>query len=340
MLDKPTSRNPEGVDELCRLWRFDHDERARDKLVRMYIPAIKHAAYRWGNHWKVNRDDAIQEASVGFIRALNSYDPLLASLASYAGLWMKARIGYARRAEFAMTLPADCLNDIGKVARAGHELRQRLGRRATVSEIAAEARLPVRRAENALAARAMNNLMVSVDTPILGDGSLTLGDTIAADDAGRPDTLAEEASEAAAVRAAIDAALATFVPRHQEAMRLRLIEGLHLGEVGERMGIGKERVRQIEAKALPRLREMLVGHPAVAAVLGRQPTPKEVDDETSKLLSVGEVEARTGLDRKVIAEKIGAGAFPRSVAKDNRGNRLWREAAVERWHRVTERPYA
>jgi predicted DNA-binding transcriptional regulator AlpA len=84
-------------------------------------------------------------------------------------------------------------------------------------------------------------------------------------------------------------------------------------------------------KALPQLREALFDHPAVVALLGREPAPAKVDDDTGNLLDVVEVEGRTGLDRMTITEMIGRGAFPRAVAKDNRGNRLRRESAVERW---------
>ena len=67
--------------------------------------------------------------------------------------------------------------------------------------------------------------------------------------------------------------------------------------------------------------------------MGAQPINRgaTADDESGALLSVAEVEGRTGIDRKAITEMIGRGAFPRSVAKDNRGNRLWRESTVERW---------
>ena len=117
MLHVPVSRNPAGVDELVRRYQIDRDERARDKLLRQYVPIIKSAANRWANHWGVNRDDAIQEASLGFLRALETYDPLVASLEGYARLWMRSKIGYARRAELTVAVPAHAFNDAGTVGR-------------------------------------------------------------------------------------------------------------------------------------------------------------------------------------------------------------------------------
>jgi predicted DNA-binding transcriptional regulator AlpA/predicted DNA-binding protein (UPF0251 family) len=177
----------------------------------------------------------------------------------------------------------------------------------------------------------MWSTVISLDTPLLGEGSLTLGETIRGNDDERPDVAVEAASDAEAARAAFEAVLATLVPRHQEALRLRLVDGLTLEEVGDRMGVTRERVRQIELKTLPRLREALFDHPAVLALLGRDAPPQEVDDDDGPLLDAKEVEERTGVNRKSLMEMIGRGAFPRSVAKDNRGARLWRESAVERW---------
>ncbi|MEO9228883.1 MAG: sigma factor-like helix-turn-helix DNA-binding protein [Devosia sp.] len=161
---------------------------------------------------------------------------------------------------------------------------------------------------------------------------MTLEGILPDDESRRPDVIVMERITAGKARAAIDAVVAGFVPRHREMFRLHHIEGRPMEECATLLGVGRARIQQIDAKIVGRLRATLHDHPAVMAMLRREPAPSEdKDDESVALLSIAEVEARTGLERKAITDMIGRGAFPRSVTKDNRGNRLWRESAVERW---------
>ncbi len=332
MLEKPSPRDPALINDLVTKWQRDQDERARDELVRRFLPVIKSAARRWGSRYLVHPDDADQESAIGFLRAVSLFNPEMGSLEKYTYIWARSRIARARHAELPVKVPFAALDHSSRVARAGVKLQKQLGRRASVEEIAAEVQLSIEATEAALAARAMPKLVASVDTPISDTDGLTLGDTLVANDIERPDVAMEEASDAEAALAAVEEVMAGFVERHREVVRLRLVEGLPLEAVGERMGVTRERVRQIEMKALPRLRAALFDHPAVLALLGREPTPAAAEDDASgRLLNVTEVEARTGLDREALWEMIGRGTFPRAAAKDRRGHRLWRESAVERW---------
>jgi predicted DNA-binding transcriptional regulator AlpA len=171
---------------------------------------------------------------------------------------------------------------------------------------------------------------VSLSSPAATDGEATLADTLPAPESERPDSIVLDALTAADARKALAVALDSLIPRHRQAITLRLIDGLTLEEASNRMGVTRERVRQIELKVLPRLREALVDHPAVLALLGREQVA-EVDDDDGLLLNAKEVEERTGIDRKNLLDMIGRGTFPRAIAKDRRGHRLWRQSAVERW---------
>lgn len=331
MLEKPSPLDPSIVNDLVRRWQNEHDERARDELVRRFMPTIKGAARRWGRHYRIHPDDADQEAGLGFLRAIETFDPAMGRLEGYAYAWARSRIGRARGAELPLTVAVGAIEDANKAIHAAHKLRRRLGRMASVEEIAAEAKLSVHGAESALAARSMTNLVLSTSTPIGADNDITIEDTLRADEGQRPDVVAEEASDMAAARAAIDKVVSTFVPRHREVFRLHFIEGMNNEEIGARMGIIRQRVHQIEQRIIERLREGLRDDPAVLALLGHDPSPVEVDDDSSPLMSTAAVEACTGIDRKALAEMIDRGDFPRATAKDNRGHRLWRESAVERW---------
>ena len=61
----------------------------------MYLPVIKSAAHRWGDHWHIDRDDAFQQATLGFLRACDLYDTASSPLSNYVHLWARAKIGSA-----------------------------------------------------------------------------------------------------------------------------------------------------------------------------------------------------------------------------------------------------
>ena len=211
MLDKPKSSNPPGVEALVRRWQQDRDESARDKLVRLYMPAISRRANLFAGRWKLDPDDATQEASLGFLRALETYDPAIASLEVYMTVWAYAKVGRSRGSSTAITIPGNKFNDVGKVAKVRAKLRQKLGRPPSAAEIGEILGYGVVRTEGALAALAMPSSIKSVETP-LGEDGLTLGDTLADDDSHRPDVVALHRKAASDARGAILAAVEPFVP--------------------------------------------------------------------------------------------------------------------------------
>jgi predicted DNA-binding transcriptional regulator AlpA len=164
------------------------------------------------------------------------------------------------------------------------------------------------------------------------DSDITVGDTLR-DEGPLPDQIAEEHLLAQQVRRALDEAMAGFLPRHKEVVRLRLFEGIPGPEVAARMGVTRGRVQQIEDLALPRLREALVAHPAVLAMLGKDASDIADDGagDPGALIGIAEVELQTGLSRDEVTDLIGHGKFPRSIDKNTKGNRLWSLSAVERW---------
>ncbi len=332
MLDTPSSLNPPRVDDLVRRWQIDRDEQARDELLRTYMRPIKLTARKLAFRWGVDADDAIQEAALGFMRALDLYEPTLASLQSYMARWAKAKVNRLRGKGGSVSIPAHIFQDSGVIARAANKLRN-AGRAATMGEIATELSVGAGRVQRAMTGSQIERRALSLAAPVAGEGSnLTVGDTLA-DDRPTPDVLAEEHLLAEKVWAALDDAMAGLHPRHREVVQLHLIEGLTLDEVGERMGFGRQRGSQILGEAVPRLREALVAHPVIMELLGKDAS-KVVDngaDEPGELLSVAEVEKRTGLSRGEMSDLIGRGTFPRAVMVTGNGNRRWSSIAVERW---------
>jgi RNA polymerase primary sigma factor len=138
-----------------------------------------------------------------------------------------------------------------KVLRERRRLLQKEGRDPPPREIAARTGIPVARVEQALG---MTPEPASLDMPIGDDGDVTLADLIKASDAVNP----HEAAEANALRGLVREALAELTPREQHILCMRFGIGATtdhtLEEIGKTLGLTRERIRQIEAKALSKLR--------------------------------------------------------------------------------------
>jgi RNA polymerase primary sigma factor len=139
-----------------------------------------------------------------------------------------------------------------KVLRERRKFYQQNGRDAAAAELASRAGMPIGRVEQVLT---MVQEPTSLDVPIGEDGDATLGDLIEAPDAVDP----QAAAEAGALARSVTEALAELTPREQRILRMRFGIGdardHTLEEVGQVFGVTRERIRQIEAKALEKLRD-------------------------------------------------------------------------------------
>jgi RNA polymerase primary sigma factor len=144
-----------------------------------------------------------------------------------------------------------------KVLRERRRLYQKEGREPTAADLAAKMGIPAARVEQVLT---MVQEPTSLDMPVGEDGDATLGDLLRAPDAIDPQT----AVEASALRKVIGEALDGLTPREQRILRMRFGIGQTadhtLEEIGQEFGVTRERIRQIEAKALAKLREPKRAH--------------------------------------------------------------------------------
>jgi RNA polymerase primary sigma factor len=197
--------------------------------------------------------DLIQEGNIGLMRAIEKFNYRRGvKVATYAVWWIRQAIARAIADQGqTIRIPVHMTETAGKVMQERRKLYQKEGREPRAAEIAARSGVPLARVEQILS---MVQQPTSLDLPVGEDRDATLGDLVEATDAVDPHAVVE----ASALRKTIAEALEELTPREQRILRLRFgigdTDDRTLAEIGEELGVTRERIRQIEAKALEKLR--------------------------------------------------------------------------------------
>jgi RNA polymerase primary sigma factor len=227
---------------------------AREEMVRAHLRLVISIAKKYRRNASLDLLDLIQEGNMGLMHAVEKFNHRHGvKVSTYAVWWIRQSITRAIADQSRLIrIPVHMTETATKVLRERRKLYQRHGREAAPTDIAARVGVPVARVEQVLS---MVQEPTSLDLPIGEDGDTTLGDLIKAPNAVDP----HAAAEASALTEFVAEALAELTPREQRILSMRFGiggAGEHtLEEVGKVFGVTRERIRQIEAKALAKLRE-------------------------------------------------------------------------------------
>jgi len=245
-----TRRSPEDLERLADI--IDRGTLARRRLVESNLRLVVSVARRYMNRG-IPLGDLIQEGNIGLMRAVEKFDYRRGfKFSTYATWWIRQAVSRAL-ADHSRTIrvPVHMVETINRYVRLSASLQQELGREPTVDEIGKAMELPAERVREIVRILPQP---ISLESTVGDEQDAVLADFVV--DENLPDM--DEVAARIVLKGQVEGVLETLTPRERRVVELRFgLEGdklYTLSEIGAELGVTRERIRQIETKALRKLR--------------------------------------------------------------------------------------
>ena len=231
------------------------DDEARKKMITANLRLVVKIAQDYSNIG-LSLLDLINEGNIGLMKAVERFDPSKGGkLSTYASWWIKQSIKRALANQSkTIRLPVHMVDRVTQIRRTTQQLSEKLGREPSDEELAEEMKIPVSRITHL---KSVSKKPASLDSPINDEDGSNLGDLVPDEKSTSP----LEKLQSKSLVGDVDKVLSTLEPREADIIRLRFgLEGRDpktLEEVGEQIGITRERVRQLQEQAIRQLRKSM-----------------------------------------------------------------------------------